>query len=75
MRLTIKKNEMGGACSTYGERESVYGVLVGKLARKRQLGRRRRRYKNNINIDLQKVVLGEWIISSWHRKGTGGELL
>ena len=75
MRLTIKKNEMGGACSTYGERESVYGVVVGKRGRKRQLGRHRRRYKDNINIDLQKVVLGAWIISSWHRIGTGGGLL
>jgi hypothetical protein len=25
-----KKNEMGGACSTYGERRDSYRVLVGK---------------------------------------------
>jgi len=29
---------MGGACNTYGER-SVYGVLLGRLERKRPLGR------------------------------------
>jgi hypothetical protein len=26
----FKKNEMGGTCSTYGDRRSAYGVLVGK---------------------------------------------
>jgi hypothetical protein len=26
----IEKNEMGGACSTYGERSGIYRVLVGK---------------------------------------------
>ena len=26
----IAKNEIGGACSTYGERIGLYGVLVGK---------------------------------------------
>jgi hypothetical protein len=27
----IEKNDMGGACSTYGERRGVYRVLVGNL--------------------------------------------
>jgi hypothetical protein len=26
----VEKNEMGGACSKYGERRGVYRVLVGK---------------------------------------------
>jgi len=26
----IEKHQMGGACSTYGERRGVYRVLVGK---------------------------------------------
>jgi hypothetical protein len=58
VRLAIEKNELGGVCSTYGERESVYGVVVGKRAGKRQLGRPRRRWKDNIKIDLQKVSWG-----------------
>ena len=33
----IQKNEMGGACSAYGERRGVYRVLVGKPERKRLL--------------------------------------
>jgi hypothetical protein len=35
----IEKNEMGGACSMYGERRGVYKVLVGKSEGKRPLGR------------------------------------
>jgi hypothetical protein len=34
------------------ERRGAYGVLVGKPEGKRQLGRPRRRWKNNIKIDL-----------------------
>jgi hypothetical protein len=26
----MEKNEMGGACSTYGEKIGLYSVLVGK---------------------------------------------
>jgi hypothetical protein len=26
----IKKNEMGGACSTYGERRGAFRILVGE---------------------------------------------
>jgi len=33
----IEKNEMGGACSTYGESRGVYRVLVGKPEGKRPL--------------------------------------
>jgi hypothetical protein len=31
------RNEMGGACSTYGERRGVYRVLVGNPEGKRPL--------------------------------------
>jgi hypothetical protein len=67
VRLTIEKYEIGGACSMYGERESVYGVVVGKRAGKRQLGRPRRRWEDNIKIDLQKVGWGHGL----DRAGSG----
>jgi hypothetical protein len=59
----IEKNEMGGACSAYGERRGTYSVLVVKTEGKRQLGRPRRRRKVNINMDLQEVECGDtdWI--------------
>ena len=60
--ITFRKNEMGGACSTYGKRRCVYRVLVGKPEGKRPLGRSRRRWEDNIKMDLQEVGQGgtEW---------------
>ena len=46
---------MGGACSAYGVEERRIQGLVGKPEGKRPLGRPRRRWEVNINIDLQKV--------------------
>jgi len=55
---------MGGECSTHGER-GVYSVLVGKTEGKRPLGRLRRRWEDNIKMDLQEVGWGrngiDWI--------------
>ena len=46
-----------------GERRGVYRVLVGNPEEKSLLGRPRRRWKNNINMDLQEMVCGgmDWI--------------
>jgi len=45
------------------ERRGVYRILVGKPEEKRQLGRPRRRWENNIKMDLQEVECGgiDWI--------------
>jgi hypothetical protein len=47
----------------------VYRVLVGKAEGKRPLGRPRRRRKDNIRMDLQKVGCGcvDWIGLAQHR--------
>jgi hypothetical protein len=63
---------MGGPCSTNGERRTAYRLLVGKSERKRPLGRPRRRWVDNIGMDLGKVG---WTGLVWLRTGTGGELL
>jgi len=44
---------MGGACSTYGERRSVYRVLVGKPEAKTPLGKPRFRWEDNIKMDMK----------------------
>jgi len=46
-----------------GERKVVFGVLVGKLKATRQLRRPRRRWEDNIKMDLQEVTCGDmdWI--------------
>jgi len=43
-----------------GERTGVYRVLVGKPEGKRSLRRPRRRWENNINMDLQEWNVGAW---------------
>jgi len=54
----IEKNEMGGACSTYGVRRDVYRILLGKLEGKKPLVRPRRRWEDNTEIDLREVGCG-----------------
>ena len=46
-----------------GERRDAYRALVGKPERRRPLGRPRRRWENNIEMDLGGVRWGaiEWI--------------
>jgi len=46
-----------------GEERGVYRVLVGKLEGKRSLGRPKRRWVDNIRMDLQEVRYGymDWI--------------
>jgi hypothetical protein len=46
---------MGGSCSTYGEKKNVYRLLVGKPEGKRPLRRPRRRWVDNIIMDLGEV--------------------
>jgi len=50
----------------------VYGVLVGKPEGKRPLIRPRRRWEDNIKMDLHEVECGAWTGLSWLRIGTGG---
>jgi hypothetical protein len=42
----IEKSQMGGACSSDGQRGGVYGVLVEKPEGKRPLGRTRCRWED-----------------------------
>jgi len=46
-----------------GEERVMYRVLVGKLEGRRPLGRPRRRWVDNIRMDLQEVGCGsvDWI--------------
>ena len=46
-----------------GERRGVHRVLVGKTEGKRQLGRPRRRWEDNIKMDLQEMGggCGDWM--------------
>jgi hypothetical protein len=49
---------MGGSCSTNGEKRKAYRLLVGKPKGKRPLERPRRRWVDNIRMDLGEVGWG-----------------
>jgi hypothetical protein len=52
-----------GHAGRMGERRGVYGVLVGKPEGKRPLGRPRRRWEDNIKMDLRErgIDVANWI--------------
>jgi hypothetical protein len=55
---------MGRACSTNGgEEECSYRILMGKPEGKRPVGRPRRRWVDNIKMDLRDIGCGgmDWI--------------
>jgi hypothetical protein len=56
------------------ERSGAYRVLVGKPDGKRTLGRPRRRWENNIKMDLQEVGWEAWTGLIWLGIGTCGGL-
>jgi len=59
-----------GHVARMGEEMGVCRVLVGKPEGKRPLGKPRRRWVDNIRMDLQKV--GIWTGLGWPRIETGG---
>jgi hypothetical protein len=60
--MSVEKNEMGGACSTYGGESCAYRILVGRPEGRRPLGRPRHRWEYNIKMDLQEVGWSmDWI--------------
>jgi hypothetical protein len=58
----VKEVEMGRARSTNGEKRPAYSILVGKPEGKRPLGRPRRRWVDNINMNLRGI---EWDGMDW----------
>ena len=52
-----------GHVTRMGDERGVYRALVGNLRGKRPLGRPRRRWEDNIKMDLQEVERGgmDWI--------------
>ena len=46
---------MGGTCSTYGVEESACRALMGKVEKKRPLGRGRRIWEDNVKMNYQEV--------------------
>ena len=73
----IKSRRMrwAGHVARMGEKRGVYRFLLGKPEGRRPLGRPRRRWVDNIRMDLQEVDVGMWTGLGWPRIETvGGRL-
>ena len=55
-----------------GEEKGACKVLLGKPEGRRPLGRPRRRWVDNIRMDLRRWDVGIWTGLGWPRIGTGG---
>jgi hypothetical protein len=51
----IRMIKMSRACSRNGEKRNAYRILLGKPERKRPLGRPRRKWVNNVRMDLREI--------------------
>jgi hypothetical protein len=58
-----------------GEGNGAYRIFVGRPEGRRRLGRPRRRWEDNIKMDLQEGGWVAWTGLIWLRIGTGGGLL
>jgi hypothetical protein len=57
----VKEDEMGRACSTNGEKTNICRTLVGKPEGNRLLGIPRRRWVDNIRINVRE----DWVVINW----------
>jgi hypothetical protein len=58
---------VGGTCGTNGDKRNVYSLLVGEPEGKRQLGRPRRRWMDNIKMDI--LEMGPLVTTAWRILG------
>jgi hypothetical protein len=69
--IKLRRIRWTGHTACMGKGRGVYRVLVGKPEEKRPPGKPRRRWDDNIKINLQKVVCGcmDWIELAQDRAG------
>jgi len=72
--IKLTRMRWEGHVARIGERRGVCRVLVGKLEGKRPLGRTRRRWEDNIKMELQELEFEAWTGPMWLRVGTSGGL-
>jgi hypothetical protein len=53
--IKSRRMRLSGHAARMGEKRNSYRILVGKPVGKRPLGRPRRRWVDNINIDLREI--------------------
>jgi hypothetical protein len=73
--MKSKRVRWAGHVARMGEKRNAYRLLVGKPEGKRSLERPRRKWVDNIKIDLLEIGWAVWTGLVWLRIGTSGELL
>jgi hypothetical protein len=73
--IQSRRLRWAGHVARMEKRRGAYRVLVGKPEGRRPLERPRRRWEDNVKMDLREVGWGAWTGSIWLRIGTGGGLL
>jgi hypothetical protein len=73
--IKARRMRLAGHVARMGEVRGAYNILVGRPEGRKQLGRPRRRWEDNIRWILGKSGLGLWIGFIGLRIGTGGGLL
>jgi hypothetical protein len=73
--IKARRMRWAGHVARIGEKRNVFRLLVGKPEGRRPLGRPRRRWLDNIKMDLVWWDGVMWTGLVWLRIGTGGELL
>jgi hypothetical protein len=75
VRVIKSRMRWAGHVACMREGRGVYMVFVGKPLKMRPLGRLRRRWEDNIKMDLQALDVGVWTGSIWMRiEAVGGHL-
>jgi hypothetical protein len=73
--IKLRRMRWAGHVARIGEGRGVYRVLVGRTEGKRQLGRPKRRWEDNIKMDLGEIGIDGANWTGWLRIGSGGGLL
>jgi hypothetical protein len=73
--IKVRRMRWAGHVAPMGEVRGAYNILVRRPEGRRPLGRPKRRWEDNIKMDLREIGLGMWIgfIGLWI--WTGGGLL
>jgi hypothetical protein len=74
-QIKSRRMRWAGHVARKGEGRNVYSVLMGKPKGKRPLERPRRRWEDEIKMDLRETGWGVWSGFTWLRIGTVGGLL
>ena len=67
--IKSRRLRWAGHVARMEESRSAFNILTGKPTRKRPLGRPRRRWEDNIRIDLEEIGInaGNWVDSAQDR--------